>query len=137
MQKIQLQSIGISALKDLYKDDIDFGHIYQVCTTLMVRYNTNFSEYLIQDGLLFKGHQLCIPRCSMRDNIIIENHCGGMSGNFGLDKTLEAIRRYYHWPKMHNDIIKFVENCVICQQAKGTSTNQGLYQPLPIPSRPW
>ena len=38
---------------------------------------------------------------------------------------------------MQNDLRKFVETCVICQQVKGTSTNQGLYQPLPIPSRPW
>ena len=126
MQQIQLQSIGISALKDLYKDDANFGHIYQVCTTLVGRYNTNFSKFLIQDGLLFKGHQLCIPRCSMRDNIIKEKHCGGMSGHFGLDKTLEVVRRYYHWPKLQNDVRKFVETCVICQQAKGTSTNQGL-----------
>ena len=60
------------------------------------RYNTDFSEFLIQDGLLFKGHQLCIPKCSMRDNIIKEKHCGGMSGHFDLDKTLEVVRRYYH-----------------------------------------
>ena len=92
----------------------------------MGRYNTNFSKFLIQDGLLFKGHQLCIPQCSMRDNIIKEKHCGGMSGHFGLDKTLEVVRRYYHWPKLQNDVRKFVETCVICQQAKGTSTNQGL-----------
>ena len=72
----------------------------------------------------------------MRDNIIKEKHCGGMSGRFGLDKTLEVVRRYYHWPKMQNDVRKFVETCVICQQAKGTSTKKGLYQPLPIPSRP-
>jgi len=26
---------------------------------------------------------------------------------------------------------------VICHKAKGRSTNAGLYQPLPIPSRPW
>lgn len=25
----------------------------------------------------------------------------------------------------------------MCQKAKGTTTNAGLYQPLPIPSRPW
>ena len=62
----------------------------------MGRYNTNIFEYLIQDGLLFKGHQLCIPRCSMRDKIIKEKYCGGMSGYFGLDKTLEVVRRYYH-----------------------------------------
>jgi hypothetical protein len=32
---------------------------------------------------------------------------------------------------------KFVNNCKICQYAKGKKKNTGLYQPLPIPERPW
>ena len=84
MQEIQFQSIGIKALKDLYKDDVDFGEIYQVFTTLIGRYHIDYSKFLIQDGLLFKGHQFCIPKCSMRDNIVKEKHCGVMSGHFGI-----------------------------------------------------
>ena len=30
-----------------------------------------------------------------------------------------------------------MEQCNICQKAKGTSSNAGLYQPLTIPNRPW
>ena len=30
-----------------------------------------------------------------------------------------------------------MEKCIIYQYAKGRSQNAGLYQPLPIPSRPW
>ena len=32
---------------------------------------------------------------------------------------------------------KFVDQCKICQHAKGKRQNFGLYQPLPIPERPW
>ena len=32
---------------------------------------------------------------------------------------------------------KFVEGCRICQHAKGRIQNTRLYQPFPIPSRPW
>lgn len=38
---------------------------------------------------------------------------------------------------MQIDVIKFVESCTIFQRAKGVTKNQGLYQPLPIPSKPW
>lgn len=43
-----------------------------------------------------------------------------------------------YWPKMRNDIQKFVEECVICQQAKHlNSLPAGLLQPLPIPTQVW
>ena len=32
---------------------------------------------------------------------------------------------------------KFIEGCKVFQHAKGRSQNTGLYQPLPIPARPW
>ncbi|GLJ43685.1 hypothetical protein SUGI_0909500 [Cryptomeria japonica] len=38
---------------------------------------------------------------------------------------------------MQRDIRKYVEQCVVCQKAKGTSSNPGLYQALPIPTYPW
>ncbi|GLJ52905.1 hypothetical protein SUGI_1127050 [Cryptomeria japonica] len=38
---------------------------------------------------------------------------------------------------MQRDVIKYVEKCVVCQRDKGTSSNPGLYQPLPIPNPPW
>jgi hypothetical protein len=34
-------------------------------------------------------------------------------------------------------VIKFVNKCRIFQHAKGKRNNTGLYQPLPIPERPW
>lgn len=86
---------------------------------------------------MFKGAQLCVPRCSMTENLIIEKHSGSLGGYFGCDKTLDRVKRFYYWPKMHLDVNKFVEGYGICQRAKGSSSNAGLYQPLPIPNRPW
>ncbi|GLJ18319.1 hypothetical protein SUGI_0324190 [Cryptomeria japonica] len=73
----------------------------------------------------------------MRENLMQEKHDDCLSGHFGLNKTLELVQRFYYWPKMQRDIRKYAEKCVICQKAKGTSSNVGLYQPLPIPNRPW
>ena len=92
---------------------------------------------MLQEGFLFKGSQLCIPRGSLRENIIKEKHCGDLAGHFGLDKTLDLVRRFYYWPRMPTDVRKFVKACVICQKEKRKTSNAGLYTPLPIPNRPW
>ena len=73
----------------------------------------------------------------MRENIIKEKNSGGLSGHFGQDKTFAQVNSFYYWPKMQTNVKKFVEKCRICQHAKGRSQNTGLYQPLPIPNRPW
>ena len=87
---------------------------------------------MIQDGFLFRNNQLCIPKFSMR-----EKHSGGLAGHFGHDKTFEQLQHSYYWPKMRSKVQKFVNNCKICQHAKGKSQNTRLYTPLPIPNKPW
>ena len=62
----------------------------------------------MQDGYLFKGKQLCIPRSSMRENIIRELHSSGLAGHFGKDKTLALIKDKYYWPKIKRDITRYV-----------------------------
>ena len=52
-------------------------------------------------------------------------------------KTFAQLRSSYYWPGMRIEVIKFVNRCIICQHAKGKRENTGLYQPLPIPERPW
>ena len=49
---------------------------------------TKWLDFIIQDGMLFKGSQLCIPRSSMRENLIKEKHSGELDGHFGRDKTI-------------------------------------------------
>lgn len=100
LSHIQLESVGIEALKTIYEHGEDFGEIYTSCINLDDKYNVEFSDFLLQERLLFKGVQLCIPRCSMRLNIIKEKYNGAMARHFGLDKTLELVRRHYFWPKM-------------------------------------
>jgi hypothetical protein len=91
---------------------------------------------MIQEGLLFKGNQLCIPKCSMRDNLLKEKNSGGLTGHISHDKTFEQLSSSYYWPGMRKEVIKFVNKYRICQHANGKRQNIRLYQPLPIPERP-
>jgi hypothetical protein len=92
---------------------------------------------MIQEGLLFKGNQLCIPKCSMRENLLKKKHSGGLAGHFGHDKTFSKLNESYFWPGMRADVKRFMGRCRICQHSKGKRQNASLYQLLPIPKRPW
>lgn len=118
IQEVQLESIGIHAMKDMYEQDEDFKEAYQVYKSMGERYHTEFGEYILQEGLLFKGSQLCVPKGSIRETIIKEKHCGSLVGHFGVDKTLEQVRRFYFWPKLQTDVRRFFEECLIFQQEK-------------------
>lgn len=43
----------------------------------------------------------------------------------------------FYWPRMNREVEKYVQRCGICQTAKGTAQNTGLYTPLPIPENIW
>jgi hypothetical protein len=75
---------------------------------------------MIQEGLSFKGNQLCIPKCSMRDNLLKEKHSGGLAGHFDHDKKFAHLRNSYYCPGMRTVVVKFMNRYRICQHAKGT-----------------
>jgi hypothetical protein len=84
---------------------------------------------------LFKSNQLCIPKCSIRENLLKEKHSGGLAGHFGHDKTFLKINESHYWPGMGVHIKRFMDRCRICHHSKGKRQNAGLYKPLPIPER--
>jgi hypothetical protein len=104
---------------------------------ILLRERSQSTEYLIQDGLLFKFCQLCIPKCSMRENMLKEKYSGGPAGHFGHDKTFSQLNSSYYWSRMRVEVKKFLDRCNIFQYAKGKKHNTRLYKPLPIPDRPW
>ena len=67
-----------------------------------------------------------------------ECHDNKLAGHVGKDKTIELVSRNFYWPKMHDEIMKYVSTCLLCQSNKPSNQSpSGLLQPLPIPSRPW
>lgn len=87
--------------------------------------------------ILFRGLQLCIPKSSMRDNLIKEKHSGGLPRHFGVEKIVALVSEHYFWPQIHKDVSKYVQSHRVCQVAKGSNQNVGLYKPLTVPVRPW
>ena len=67
-----MQVLGFEHLKDLYQTDTYFKEAYEACQNHLVRDNSPLLDYNLQEKLLFRGGKLCIPDCSMRENIIQE-----------------------------------------------------------------
>ncbi|KAK1377226.1 hypothetical protein POM88_033419 [Heracleum sosnowskyi] len=76
------------------------------------------SEFEIRDDLLYKGSLLCIPEDGDRLQWIREAHTFRVAGHFGVEKTLSNLRRYVVWPKMQNDVSRYVRGCKLCFTSK-------------------
>jgi hypothetical protein len=137
LQEFRVKTLGFDDLRDMYRDDPDFKEAYEVAENPILRDIGQWIEYMIEEGLLFKGNKLCIPKCSMRENLLKEKHSGGLVGHFGHDKTFSKLNESYFWLGMRADVKIFMDRCIIFHHSKGKRQNIGFYQPLPIPKRPW
>ena len=93
----------------MYKEDVDFKDVYAACENPVTHNRSQWLDYMLQEGLLFKNSNLSIPKCSMRENLIHEKHSGGLSGHFGQDKTFAQVTTFYFWLGMQHDVKKFIE----------------------------
>ena len=113
-----MKKLCFDNLKEMYRDDADFKEAYEACENLVLKDKSQWTEYLIQDGMLLRGKMLCIPKFSMRENLLKEKHSGGLDGHFNHDNTFTQLNGSYYWPGMRTDVKKFVKKYRICQHAK-------------------
>ena len=80
--------IGFHSIEALYKEDEDFKQAVKNPSTL--------GPYTLQDGFLFKGNKLSIPKSPLRGLIVKEAHEGALIGQFGINKTLEILKKHFY-----------------------------------------
>ncbi|KAK0585781.1 hypothetical protein LWI29_033953 [Acer saccharum] len=105
---------GFDSFRELFDSDPYFSGVIAAART------GENSEFLLVDGFLFRGNQLCIPDCSLRLQIIKESHG---EGHVGRDRTLQLVKGSYFWPTIRKEVEKYVARCQICQLSKGKATN--------------
>jgi hypothetical protein len=54
----------------MYKESSYFKEVYEACENPVNRDRSPYMNHIIKDILVFKGSQLCIPKCSMKDWLV-------------------------------------------------------------------
>ncbi|XP_057746886.1 uncharacterized protein LOC130966135 [Arachis stenosperma] len=125
----------MGTLKSEIEADAQLQELWQQC----VQNRQVDPHYTVRNGILLWKDRVVLPvNSSLIPLILHEHHDSPGGGHSGIAKTLDRIRSSFYWPNMHKDTRKYVQNCVICQQAKAETTKPaGLLQPLPIPHQVW
>ena len=76
--------------------------------TVLHRFWSYRDELAVEDGIIFKGRQVLIPRL-LRPDILAQLH----SGHQGIEKTRRLARENVYWPRINKDIA-----CQLCQELK-------------------
>ena len=117
----------------------------QICAYLeapseRTRPKTHLNSYRVSNGLLMKADQLWVPKGgqNLKMRVIKEVHDQPAVGHPGVERTLSMLRRHYYWPAMREKVEQYLRNCHVCKRAKASrDAYNRLFQPLPVPKRPW
>jgi hypothetical protein len=69
--------------------------------------------------------------------MIWESHYSQVVGYFGVEKTMFVLQKHFYWPKLRQDVNKYIISFTPCAISKPTIKKKGLYTPLSIPENPW
>ncbi|GJP29280.1 hypothetical protein CLOM_g6485, partial [Closterium sp. NIES-68] len=96
-------------------------------------------DIVYKPGHKNKADALSLPTHVAAIQLLLkEYHDVLYAGHFVSNKTLTGIAKHYYWPRLEEDVQKFVTSCDTCQRMKSSKQKKaGLLQPLPIPEQPW
>jgi hypothetical protein len=148
---LQAQTIGqLSELEELWQEALQTDESYEKIVTCLregkrklptdLKLKVSIAECALneEDRLLFRG-RLWVPELEeLRTKMIQGTHDSRACGHPGRDSTGAILARQYFWPRMYEDVRRFLRNCDAC----GASTpwrerRRGFLKPLPVPDRLW
>jgi len=92
-----------------------------------------------EDGVVYMEGRIYVPNNKdLKEEILREHHDLADVGHLGQHRMQELIKRTYWWPGLKEDVKKYVQGCVKCQQNKVQHQKKaGELHPLEIPEGPW
>lgn len=88
-------------------------------------------EITAQDGVLYRGSRVIIPR-TMRPDMLKKAH----ENHQGAEATIRRAKDVLFWPGMNGDIHNVVSQCSLCNEYLTKQQKEPMMTPE-IPTRPW
>jgi hypothetical protein len=51
---------------------------------------------------------------ALRQNILLKNYDDLMGGYYGVDRTVDVLKRKYYWPSLRANVYKYIYHCAAC-----------------------
>ena len=92
-----------------------------------------------EDGMVYmEGRIYVLNNKKMKEEILKENYDSVDIGHPGQHRMLELLKRNYWWPELKENVKKYVQEYIKCQQNKVQHQRKtGELHPLEIPQGPW
>jgi len=119
----------------------------QTHTELTKKMVSRWEDLEIYDGLIYRRKksphagepdlmQLLLPR-SQVEKALQQCHAGTVAGHFGIQKTMDQVRRRFYWSTWKEDTRRFCQRCPECiGNQRGKLAKQGPLQPV-LPGAPY
>ena len=88
-------------------------------------------ELSVQDGVLFRGNRVIIPR-SMRADTLKKIH----QSHIGINGCLRRARECLYWPSMSSEVKNYISRCTTCRSLDQKQQKETI-KFHDVPSRPW
>lgn len=108
-----------------------------------------YAQYDVRNGLLYKhcshstkthgrdNWRLVVP-IDKRMEVLRQSHDDPMSAHGGRHKTIDRVNRRYYWPRMYEQITKYVRDCDVCRATKAPNvTTRATMGERIEAGRPW
>ena len=97
----------------------------------LIVYHGMRDELIVQDGLIFKGERVVIPK-HLRHDLKKSIH----SSHLGVTGCLQRARECIYWPGMTTELKQYIASCETCRSLETTHTKETLMS-HELVHRPW
>ena len=130
---MDVDKLNKEIISALHTDEAVLSYLADINKTQYGRWSKDTLGFIQIDKRIYvpPSSDLCL-------RVLCSYHDHPVSGHFGINKTLELIRREYTWPSIHTFVTDYCRSCTTCSWNKAKRHKPySLLRQLPVPSHLW